>query len=130
MVSNKTDSSKLEQWSVIKFLLAKKYKQCKIYRRMCDVYREVCLSQEMFTKGVNMGLLLQAQVGKTIHGVETHHLYSKEKVPGEVVSKEGPTDNLWNIKGFITVYSHTFFKEKQFLWKRCSCKQCFLLPTS
>ena len=44
--SGKTEFSNLEQMSVIKFLLAKKYKPCEIYRRMYDVYREAGFSQE------------------------------------------------------------------------------------
>ena len=35
----------------IKFLLAEKWKPDKIYRRMCDVYREACFTQKMFTNG-------------------------------------------------------------------------------
>ena len=38
----------------MKFLLVKKCKSCKIYRRICDVYGEACLSQKMFTNGLNM----------------------------------------------------------------------------
>ena len=31
----------LEQKSVIKFLANEKWKSCEIYRRICDVYREM-----------------------------------------------------------------------------------------
>ena len=41
MVANQTESARLEQRSVIKFLLAEKCKQCEIYKTMCDVYREI-----------------------------------------------------------------------------------------
>ena len=40
MPENKTECSWLEQRSVMKFLLAEKYKPCEIYRRMYDVYGE------------------------------------------------------------------------------------------
>ena len=60
MVTNQTDSSRLEQRSVIKFLVAEKCKPCKIYWRMYDIYEEACFSTKMFTNGLNMGLLQQA----------------------------------------------------------------------
>ena len=34
-----------EQRSVIKFLVGKKCKPCEIYKRICDVYREMCFSK-------------------------------------------------------------------------------------
>ena len=37
---------------------------------------------------LNIDLPLQAWVEKTVHGMETHWLSSKEKVPGAAVSKE------------------------------------------
>ena len=44
MVANQTVSSRFEQRSIINFFNAEKFKQCEIYRRMCDVYEEVCFS--------------------------------------------------------------------------------------
>ena len=44
MVMNQTECSSLEQRSVIKFLLTEKCKSCEIYRKMCDVYGEVCFN--------------------------------------------------------------------------------------
>ena len=44
MVANQTESSRLEQRSVIIFLVAEKCKLCDTYRRMCDVHREVYFS--------------------------------------------------------------------------------------
>ena len=40
----------------------------------------------MFTNGLNIGLLLWAQIKKTVHGVET--------VPGSAVGKGGQTDSV------------------------------------
>ena len=37
-MSNQTECSRLEQRSVIKFLVAEKCKPCEIYRRIYDVY--------------------------------------------------------------------------------------------
>ena len=56
MASNQTECTRLEQKSLIKILVVEKCKRCKIYRRMCNVYREV-LVQKMFTNGLNMSLL-------------------------------------------------------------------------
>ena len=44
MVANQTECSRLEQKSVIKFLLVGKGKLCEIYRRMRDVYGETCFN--------------------------------------------------------------------------------------
>ena len=41
-----------------KVLVAKKYKPYEIYKRMCDVYGEVCFNQRIFTNELNKGLLL------------------------------------------------------------------------
>ena len=57
MVANQTDCSRLEQRSIIKFLMAK-CKPCEIYQRICDVYGEVHSNQKMFTNELNMGLIL------------------------------------------------------------------------
>ena len=46
MAGNQTESSRVEQMSVNKVLVAKKYKQCEIYRRMCDLYEEACFSKK------------------------------------------------------------------------------------
>ena len=62
----------------IKFWLAKKCKQFKIYRWMCDVYREACFSEKIFTNGQNMAFLLQEWVEKTVYGVKTHSPIKKK----------------------------------------------------
>ena len=95
-------------------------KPCKIYRRMCSVYREACFSLKMFTQQLNMGLPLLALVEKTVNGVETHRLSGKEKVLGTAVSKEG---DAYRLLGYD--WSHHYW----FLWKSCNCQQRFLLPS-
>ena len=40
--SGKSECSTLEQRSIMKFLLAEKWKPCEIYGRMCNVFREAC----------------------------------------------------------------------------------------
>ena len=61
------------------------------------------LVKKMFT---NMALLQQAWVKKT---VKTHRLCKKEKVPGEVVCKEGYAD-------CVLVHETTY--HYWFLWKK------------
>ena len=58
MVANQTEFTRLEQRSVIKYLMTENCKPCEIYKRMCDVYGEACFSQKFITKGSNIGLLL------------------------------------------------------------------------
>ena len=48
MITNQTECSRLEQRSVIKCSVAEKCKPCEIYKRMCDVYGEVCFSKIIF----------------------------------------------------------------------------------
>ena len=50
MAANQTECFRLEQRSVIKFLMAEKYKLYEIYWRMSDVYREACLNQKNVCK--------------------------------------------------------------------------------
>ena len=50
MVANQTECSRLEQRSIIKFLVADKRKPYEIYRLMCDVYRKAYFSQKNFHK--------------------------------------------------------------------------------
>ena len=71
---------------------AEKCKLCEIYRRMCDMYREIWISlkrKKMFTNGLNMALPLWAWVKKTVHRMETHWLIGKEKLLCTGVNKEG-----------------------------------------
>ena len=59
MVANQC--SRLEQRSVMKFLVPEKYKPCEIYRRMCDVYGKLFLGKKnMFTNRLNNGLPLKS----------------------------------------------------------------------
>ena len=61
MVSNQTECSSIEQSSFLKYLVASRYKPWEIYRKMCDLYREACFSQNILTNGLNMGLPLQTE---------------------------------------------------------------------
>ena len=47
----------------------------------------------MFTNGLSMPLFLRALDEKPEHGVETHRLSRKEKVPDTLVRKEGHASN-------------------------------------
>ena len=51
--------------------MADKCKPCKIYKKMCDVYRDVCFCQKMFTTWLKRGLPIQDGVKKTVYGIET-----------------------------------------------------------
>ena len=93
MVTNQTESSGLEQKSVIKFLEDDKCKPCEIYRRICNVFREACFSQRMFTNELVIGLPLWVWIKKTVYGEKIHWLSGKEKVPGAAVSKKEDADN-------------------------------------
>ena len=50
MVANQTQYFRLEQWFVMKFLMAKKCKSYEINKIMCDVNGEVCFSQKSVYK--------------------------------------------------------------------------------
>ena len=67
-----TECSRHEQRSVIELLQTDMCKPCKIFRRMCDMFREACFSPKMFPNQLNMGLPLRARNKKTFFGVETH----------------------------------------------------------
>ena len=67
-----------------------------------------------------MGLPLWTWAKKTVHGVKTHWLSSKEKVPGAIVSKE---DNADSLLGYVRTHPYLF------AWKSQNCKKCYLLPT-
>ena len=52
MATNKNEYSRLEQRSVIKFLMADKCKPCEIYWRICNVYEEACFNKKIFINRV------------------------------------------------------------------------------
>ena len=65
--SGKAECSKLEQRSVIKFIVAEKCKPCEIYRRMCVIYMEKhVLVKEIFTGELKMSLPLQGRDEKSL----------------------------------------------------------------
>ena len=111
-----TECNRLEKKSVIKFLVAENCKLCEIYRRMCDAYREACFSQKKFMNRLNMGLLLWA----IVHWLESHWLSGKKKFQTQQSEKKNMLTVFWDMKNPITI---------DFSWKKCNCKQCFLLPT-
>ena len=74
MASNQVESSRLEQKSVIKFLMAEKYKPCEIYRRMCNVCSEACFSPKNIHKKSKHRFAIMSLSQK-----ETHKLCSTEK---------------------------------------------------
>ena len=86
---------------------------------MCDLYGEACFNQKMFTNELSIGLLRPAWVEKKVHRVETRRL-SRKRSSGTAVSKE---DHALNPLG------HESTNHYRFPWKRCKCKQCFLLLT-
>ena len=45
MSANRTECSRLEQRSVIHFLMVEKCKLCDVYRRMCDMFEEECFCE-------------------------------------------------------------------------------------
>ena len=67
-----------------------------------------------------MGFPQRICVEKTVHGVEMHWLSDKEKVPGVAVSKEGHVDSLLGHEETHHCWSP---------WKKCKCKEYFLLLT-
>ena len=54
--SNQTEYSGHEKRSVIKSLVAEKYKPCEIYRWTCDIYEGSCFNENIFTNGLNTDL--------------------------------------------------------------------------
>ena len=56
-------------------------------------------------------LPLRVRIEKIFHGVETHRLSDKEKIPGEAACKEGHANSILDSSLLV------------------SLKQCFLLPT-
>ena len=56
MEANQIECSRLEQRSVIKFMVMEKCKPCEIYRRMCDVYEKAIFSKK------NCGIIALAAI--------------------------------------------------------------------
>ena len=67
IVTNQTQCTRLEQRSIIKFLIPEKSKPCEICRRMCDFTEKHVLVKKMFTKGLIMGLPQVAWVIKIVY---------------------------------------------------------------
>ena len=120
MEANQTEYFRLEQRSVINFLVAEKCKPCEIYWRINDLYGEESFSQKWFTKWQNIGLPLWEWVGKTVYGVEIDWLSGKKQVLGASRMKDLHADSLqWQQRDY-----HYWFS-----WKKGKSKQCLKLPT-
>ena len=76
--------------------------------------------KKIFTIWLNVDLPLRTRVNKTEYGVETHQLSGKEKILNAAVRNEGQTDRL---------LGNERTNHYRFPWKRCNCKQYFLLQT-
>ena len=120
MAANQTDRSSLEQRSVIKFLLAEKCKQSEIYRRIWDVYREVCLRRKKVYKFAEYGFATTSlsQSNSPWHG---NRLTLLNKILGTAANKEGHVDKFLDHER-----THPYW----FPWKISHRKQCILFPTS
>ena len=110
MVANQTESTRLEQRLIIKFLVAGKNKPCEIYRRMCDVCKEACFNKKNFYKLAKCGFAIMILNQKTVYRIEIHWLSDKEKVPDTAVCKED-ADSLMQYEKI-----HHYW----FSWKRCN----------
>ena len=71
-MENQTDYSRLELGSVIKSLIVDKCKTCEIYRRMCEMYREACFSQNIVHKWAKNGFATTSQSRKD-HSLKWKH---------------------------------------------------------
>ena len=101
----------LNFWCLWSFNYVEFTKECV----MC--MEEHILIKRVLMNGLNMGLPLWSWVEKIVHGLETHWLSGKEKVPS-ITSKEGHSDSL---------LGHERIHHYWFLWKRYNCKQFQLL---
>ena len=90
--------NRLEQRSVIKFLMAEKCKQWEIHSTMCDVYGEVCFNEKKKRAKNSFATMRLSQ--KTVYGAEVCQLSGKEKVAGAAVSREGHADSLLKHKSY------------------------------
>ena len=72
MTENQMEYSRLEQKSLIKFLVTENCKSCEIYTRMCDLYGEAYLVNKNVYKWAKHGFATICLVEKKVMGVETH----------------------------------------------------------
>ena len=116
-----SEGSKLKRKSVIKFLEAVKCKPCEIYRRICDVHREACFSQKMFTNQLNMGLPLWTRVDKTVHRVEAHWLSIKKKFHPQS-RLYWQSSGTWNNPSLLISFKNVWHSASycQLLWQNSS----------
>ena len=95
-----------------------------LYKNVWYVQRSMFIvNRKIFVNELNISLPLWAWVKKkkTVHGMETLWISSKEKVLSAVISKGGHADSFLG-------YEWTW--HDWFSWKIWNCKLCFLLPNS
>ena len=105
--------SRHEQRSVIKFLVAEKCKPYEIHRKICDVYQEACFSPNVYKW--------------TKHWFAATNLSEKDSPLDFLVNKKFRMQQ--SAKKVMLTEFHIMKGPIIFPWKRCNCKQCFLLPT-
>ena len=98
MAVNQTKRFRLEQKSVIKSLLAEKWKPCEIYQKICDEYWEACFSQKNLYKLAKdkFGITSLSRKDSTFR--KMHWISGKENVLGAVVSKKIILTVFWDTK--------------------------------
>ena len=96
MAANQTEYFKLEQKSLIKFLVSENCKPYEIYRRMPDVYEEAYFSQKIFINGF---------ATRNLSGKDRpwSEFPVKEKFWMQLLVKEVMLTVFWNMKGPITI---------------------------
>ena len=91
-------SSRLEQRSVIKFLLAEKCTSHEIFRRICEVYKERCFSQKRDNHEFSTTAL-----NRKDSSFSENSLSGSDKVSDAVDIKESHIDSLLRHEGPITI---------------------------
>ena len=98
-MANQTEYSRLEQRSLMKFLVAEKCKPYEIYKRICDVYGEACFNQ------INVYQWIK-------HGFVTMNLIQKDSPQSgnmltfldAAINKEGYADSVMEDKANKQIY--------------------------
>ena len=108
IVANQTESSKLEHRFVIKFLWLRNANHVKFTEEYVMCTEKQVLIKQRFIKEQKIGLPLRITVEKTVHALETHWLFGKEKVLGAAISKESNADS---------VLRHELTQNYWFPWK-------------
>ena len=126
MVANQTDSFKLENRLIVKFLLTENCKQCKIYWRMCHVYVETRFIKRKYSQiGSTLVGHYEAQLKESIKWKQINSPVKKKFLAQQSIKKvmltvfldmKGPiTFNLFQKKGLV-INSGSYCQ----LWKQNS----------